>query len=92
MSTLGKRLDALEQLAADIRLREQDQILRTLAAERGIPPDLLLEGYREVRAQNAALRAQGFTEAQIIEATAQRIGCTVAELLAGRDALVERFG
>ena len=92
MSTLGKRLDVLEQLAEDIRLREQDEILRTLAEERGIPPDLLVESYREVQAQNAALRAQGLTEAQIIKATAQRIGYTVAELLAGRDALVERFG
>ena len=51
-----------------------------------------MEHYREVQAHNAELRARGLTEGQILEATARRIGCTVEELLAKRDALLARFG
>ena len=87
MSGLGKRLDALEEIAEQMRLRP----FRELAEERGISPDRLMEIYREVRAHNATLRARGFTEAQIAEATARRIGCTVEQLLAKRDELLARF-
>jgi hypothetical protein len=88
VTTLGRRLEALEEIAEEMRLRP----FRELAAERGVPYERLMATYREVKARNAELRAQGLTEEQILEATARRIGCTVGELLAKRDELLERFG
>ena len=88
MSNLGKRLDALEQIAEEVRLRP----FRELAEERGVPFEALMRHYRECRARTAELRARGFTEGQILEAIAERVGCTPDELRAKRDALMARFG
>jgi hypothetical protein len=88
VSSLGKRLDALEEIAEQVRLRP----FRELAEERGIPLETLMHHYEECRARTAELRARGRTEEQILEATARRIGCTPDELRAKRDELLERFG
>ena len=92
MSTLGRRLDALEELAEECRHREREQIIGELALERGIPSERLLTPYQEQRARTAELRALGWTDDRIIAATAERIGCTVDELRARAAALMERFG
>jgi hypothetical protein len=88
VTELGKRLDALEELAEEMRMRP----FRELAAERGVPYERLMAAYHEVRARNAELRAQGVTEERILEATARRIGCTPDALRAKRDALMARIG
>jgi hypothetical protein len=92
MSGLGKRLDALEQLAEDVRRREQERVLRELAAERGVDFDRLMECYAACRERTATLRAQGLTEEQIEEDIAASRGLSVDELRAKRDELLERFG
>ena len=89
MTIFGRRVDRLERAAREITMRS---FIVELAAERGVPYERLMATYREVKARNAELRAQGLTEEQILEATARRIGCTVGELLAKRDELLERFG
>jgi hypothetical protein len=81
--TLTRRLDALE---APMRP------FRELAEERGVPIETLLRHYRECRARTAELRARGLTDEHILEATAERIGCTPDALRAERDALMARFG
>lgn len=91
MSTPRRRLEALEQLAEDIRLREQEEVIRTLAGERGIPFEQLWERFRECQARTTEMRRRGLADAQIEEAAAQRIGCPVETLRARRDELIERF-
>jgi hypothetical protein len=88
MTNLGKRLTALEEIAEEMRLRP----VRELAEERGIPFARLMEAYEECRARTAELRAQGLTDEQITEATARRMGLSVDELRAKRDALLKRYG
>ena len=88
MSRLAKRLDALEAIAEQVRLRP----FRELAEERGIPLETLMRHYHQCRTRTAELRAQGRTDEQIIMATAERIGCTVDELKAKHDELRARFG
>ena len=85
---LARRVDALEEIAEQVRLRP----FRELAALRGIPFETLMHYYEECKAHTAELRARGLTEEQILEATAQRIAPTVDELRAERDKLLERFG
>ena len=88
MSTLGRRLDALEQIVEDRRMRP----FRELAEEGGVPIETLLRHYRECRARTAELRARGLTDEQILDVTAERIGYTPDALRAERDALMARFG
>jgi hypothetical protein len=88
MSTLGKRLTALEEIAERMRL----QPIRELAAERGLDPARLNDLYEECRHRTERLRSQGLTEGQILALTAQRLGCTVEELQTRVDALRVRFG
>ena len=87
-ANLSRRLTALEEIADEVRLRP----FRELADERGVAFETLMQHYRECRARTAELQARGFTEEQILETTAQRIGCTPDALRAERDALMERFG
>lgn len=75
-TTLEKRLDALERIAEELRMRP----FRELAAERNVPFESLMGHYRECQARTARLRAQGYTNAQITEAAAQRLGLSVQEL------------
>ena len=89
---LNRRLDALEQLAEECRRREREQIIRELAAERGIPFERLLTLYHEQRDRTAELLALGWTDDRITEAAAERIGCTVDELRARADELMDRYG
>ena len=88
MSTLGRRLTALEEIAEELRLRLR---LRELAEERGISLETLMHHYEQCRARTAALRAQGLTDAQIEEEIARGMGLGVDELRAERDELLARF-
>ena len=92
MTGLGKRLDALDRIAEQCRIRERERIIRELATERGIPFERLLALYEEQRAHTAELLALGWTEEQIITATAERIGCPVETLRATCAELVVRYG
>lgn len=92
MSTnLTRRLTALEQIAEDVRRREDDQKLLELATERGIDVDRLREADERCRARTARLRAQGLTDGQITEAIARGMGIGPDELKARRAAIMERF-
>jgi sulfopyruvate decarboxylase TPP-binding subunit len=84
---LGKRIDALEQIAEEVRLRP----LRILAEERGIPFEALMANIEQARAANDRLRAAGKSEREILEATAARVGVAPDELRRRADALRERF-
>jgi hypothetical protein len=84
---LERRLSALEEIAEDMRLRP----VRLLAAERGLDAEKVITLYRERQAESAALRARGWSQAQITAATAKRLGLTPAELRAQCDQLRERY-
>lgn len=88
MSTLDRRLTVLEQRVEDRRLRP----IRALAQERGIPFERLMELYEEYRTRTAELRAQGYTEAQIMVMMAERLGISPEALRARADELAARFG
>jgi len=88
MSALGKRLDTLEAIAEEMRLRP----FRELAEERGISLDDLMERYAECQAQTARRRAEGWTDEQLIADAAERTGHRVEEFRAEVDRLLERYG
>jgi hypothetical protein len=92
MSGLGKRLSALEQIAEDMRARNVQELAARLAAERGVPLDMVMQHYHANKAASGRLRAAGHSEAQIVAAAAERIGCTVAELRRGVADLIARHG
>ena len=85
---LSRRLDALEQLAEEARLRP----LRILASECGVPYERLLARYEERRAETARLRAEGHSEREILALVAARLGVLPDELRRRADELTERFG
>jgi hypothetical protein len=88
MSGLGRRLDALEEIAEELRLRPFGE----LAEERGLSLDDLMERYAECQARTARRRAEGWTDAQIMADAAERTGHTVEEFRAEVDRLLERYG
>jgi hypothetical protein len=88
VSSLGKRLDALEEIAEQVRLRP----FRELAEERGISLDHLMERYAECQARTAQRRAEGWTDEQIMADAAERTGHTVEEFRAEVDRLLGRYG
>jgi hypothetical protein len=95
MSTLGRRLDALEQMAERVRRREMRELIVSLPDAHDLTPaELEAATVKVLRLldEAAELRRQGLADAQIEEATAQRIGCPVETLRARHDDLIERFG
>ena len=76
MSGLGKRLNALEAISEDMRLRPY----RELAEEYGVPFETLMELYEQARAETARLRAQGLSGDEIIRRQAEGMGIDPAEL------------
>ena len=87
MGGLDRRVRALEQIAAEARLRPY----RIVAAERGIPFEDLMRDVERIRAKNDRLRAAGLTDRQILEAKAADLGIDPDELQRRADALVARF-
>ena len=85
--SLGRRLDALEAIVEELRLRP----FRVLAEEHGVPLDELLEIFVRAKAESARLRARGLTEDEIIAKQADRMGVDPAELRREADALLARF-
>jgi hypothetical protein len=84
---LNRRLTALEEIAEEVRTRP----IRTLAHERGIPFERLKQLYEECHERTVQMRAQGLTQEQIVEATAERMGISPVALQARCDELAERF-
>jgi len=87
MSTLNRRLDALEEIAEAIRLRP----FREIAEERGIPLEELMAIFERAKAETAELRSKGLTEDQIIAMKAEQLGMNPAELRREADELLARF-
>jgi hypothetical protein len=87
MTRLDRRLDALEQLAEEVRLRP----LRTIAEERGLDFERFREIYEACHARTKRVRAEGLSERQILEATAARLGIEPDELELRAEALADRF-
>ena len=87
MSTLNRRLDALEEIAEAIRLRP----FREIAEERGIPLDELMAIFERAKAETAHLRAQGLGDDDIIRLKAQQLGMDPAQLQREADELLARF-
>ncbi len=87
MSGLGRRLDALEQIAERARQRRWEE----LANERGITLDILMEVYAEAQAETARLRAEGLSDDEIFALKADRLRLPVEELRWRADELVRRL-
>lgn len=92
MSSLGKRLTALEEIAEEMRLRPIRQLAHDLAAEHGVSVERVLALYEKCHAESEALRARGLTPDEIIAQTAARMGVTPDELLAETEQMVKRYG
>ena len=88
MSGLGRRMDALEAIAEEVRLRPY----RLVAEARGIPFEELMERVAHVRAGRHRMQARGLTDRQIVEAKAADLGITPDELLRRVDALQQELG
>ncbi len=89
MAGLGRRLDALEQLAADLHRREVRALLASLPEAHGLTAAELDEATDDaIRSLERAedLRRRGMTERQILRHEAERIaaelGCTAEEIIA----------
>ena len=72
---------------------DDSNTLRNRVAQADPNADVALRVYRDgreqdFRARTAELRARGLTDEHILEATAERIGCTPDALRAERDALM----
>ena len=76
MSTLHRRLDSLEAIAEEARLRPY----RILAEKYRIPLDALMRNVERVQAKRDRLRAEGLTDDEIDEQTAADLGITRDEL------------
>lgn len=87
MNGLGKRVDALEAIAEELRLRRWE----ALANERGITLEALVEAYAEAQAETARLRAEGLSDDEIIALKADRRGIPVEELRRRADELADRL-
>ena len=88
MSELGRRLDALEEIAEEMRFRPY----RELAEERGISLDVLTGLFEKAKAETAQLRARGMSDDAIIRLKAERLRVDPAELRREADDLLARFG
>ena len=87
MSTLNRRLDALEEIAEQMRLRPY----RELAEEHGVPFEELMAIFEQAKIETAELRSKGLTEDQIIAMKAERLDMDPAELRREADELLARF-
>ncbi len=87
MNGLGRRVDAVEAIAEEVRLRPY----RVLAEEHGVPVDGLMEELGRLMAERAQLRAKGKTDREILELKAARLGITPDELWRKAEALAVRF-
>ena len=87
MSGLGRRMDALEAIAEEVRYRPH----RRIAQERGLDPEQLIADCKQLEALRDQLRAEGKTEREIIEVAAARMGVDPDELRRRAEALVERL-
>ena len=87
MGQLARRVDALEQIAEEVRLRPY----RLIAQERGLPFEDLLERVERIRGERDQMQAQGLTEREIVEAKAARMGVSPDELLRRTDALQQEL-
>ena len=87
MGQLDRRVDALEQIAEEVRLRPY----RLIAQERGLPFEDLLERVERIRGERDQMQAQGLTEREIVEAKAARMGVSPDELLRRTDALQQEL-
>jgi len=84
---LGRRLDALEEIAEQMRLRPY----RELAEEHGVPFEELMAIFEQAKIETAELRSKGLTEDQIIAMKAERLDMDPAELRREADELLARL-
>ena len=87
MGQLARRVDALEQIAEEVRLRPY----RLIAQERGIPFEDLMERVARIRARRHQMQARVLTDRQIIEVKAGDLGITPDELLRRADTLQQEL-
>ncbi len=87
MSTLDRRLTALEAIAEEVRLRPY----RELAAEHGIPLDVFIQMVEDSKAERARLNAEGVTDREIFERSAAECGMDPDELLRAAEELAARL-
>ncbi len=87
MSNVGRRLNALEQIAEEVRYRPH----RRLAAETGADPDSLIAGAKRFEALRDRLLAEGKSEGEVVEAIAAEVGMDPDELRRRAEVLLERF-
>ena len=76
MTTLGKRVKALEDIAEEIRLRPY----RALADRYGIPLKQVIADVEEEGRWIEAMQRRGMSQDEIIDATAARFGVTREEI------------
>ncbi len=76
MGHLGRRVDALEQIAEAVRERPH----RLIAREQGLDPEQVIADCKRAEAWRHQLRAAGVSDQQILELQADRMGISVAEL------------
>ena len=94
MMGLGKRVDALEAIAEEVRLRPLRQIVDDLTREHRLTPEEAAEAFaagRRCHEQIDRLRAQGLGMAEILERQATELGMPLAELRQRCDELAERY-
>jgi len=86
-ANLNRRLDALEEIAEEMRLRP----FRELAEEHGVPLETLMELWDAARTETARLRAAGVSGDEIIRRQAEQLGMDPAELRREADELCARL-
>ncbi len=91
MGALGRRVDALEAIAAEARRRELRGIVARLPAERGVSAEAAWAHVERLRDETIRMRAEGLTDDQIVAIKAARLGFDPHELRRRAEALAERL-
>jgi hypothetical protein len=91
MSGLERRVGALEAIAEEARRRELRDLVRRLAAARGVPAAPVWEHFERLQAETARVGAAGLSVDAIFALKASRLGIPVEEMRRRADELVRRL-
>jgi hypothetical protein len=95
MSTLGKRLTALEQISEEIRLRPFRETARKMAQREGFTreeTEAAVQSADRYAAERDALLRAGKTPSEVIAIFAVRMGMSVEELEQRCAEIIETYG